>query len=614
MSFEFWSSRRTFRELRADVGQTFASLRYICGLLEEVAPGHVRAGALLTVFAGLAVVLHPFVVTRFVEAVVTQGQRNLSPVLVWIGVEAALTMSSAALGARIAARTEPLESTGHVALTTAVLSKACRVHYSNFESQQFVDRLERAKGTTGDGLWLVLEVFAIVRSSVVFVGSLVLLVMAWIWAVPLVALLAVPAHLLRVSHARRSFAIDEASVGWSRQRWYLEWLITTEATAKELRAFQAEDWLTSLYRRVRAPPLAAQLALSHEYRTSQLACEGLAIAARYGAYAYVLKQAINGELSLAANLLFMMTFPVCVNSLNQLLASLAGMLAKGFRARAMIDFLKLDEEESADGSEVLLECAPELIFEDIWFSYPGRNEVVLRGLHLRVRAGETLAIVGVNGAGKTTLLKLLLGLYPIQRGRILLGGVDVSTRSIAWRRKNIGAMFQDFGRFPFSALDNVGIGWASDRQDETKVWSSLEQADADNLVRGLNDGLKTPLGRAFGGSDLSGGQWQRIAMARLFMRKSMLWVLDEPTAAIDPESEERTFRRFAQRAVARTVLIISHRLSTVARADRVAVLHDGQVVEIGTHQDLLSAGGRYARFFSGRAQPTSNGSVDSAAV
>jgi len=256
-----------------------------------------------------------------------------------------------------------------------------------------------------------------------------------------------------------------------------------------------------------------------------------------------------------------------------------------------------EEDSAAEPHEAnVVAAAPEFRIEDLWFSYEGAATPVLKGLSLHVRAGETLAIVGRNGVGKTTLVKLLLGLYRPLRGRVLIGEVDAATRPLAWQRDNIGVVFQDFVRYQFAARDVVGVGWCSDA-DEERVRRSLDMADADTLVRGLPRGHATALGPAFGGRDLSGGQWQRLALARLFMRKSRVWIMDEPTSAMDPETEERTFRCFRQWTEGRTAIIITHRFATARIADRIAVIDDGRVTELGTHDELMARGGHYARIF-----------------
>ena len=244
-----------------------------------------------------------------------------------------------------------------------------------------------------------------------------------------------------------------------------------------------------------------------------------------------------------------------------------------------------------------------LEFRHVWFRYPGRADWALRDLNLVVAPGEKLALVGQNGAGKTTLIKLLTRLYDPTEGQVLLDGVDLREYDPDELRSRIGVIFQDFVRYQLSAKENIGFGQIDRLDDQARLLSSAERGGADEVVAELPEGMETMLGRWFDkGHELSGGQWQKIALSREFMRDSEVLVLDEPTAALDAEREYEIFQRFRDLTAGKIAVLISHRFSTVRMADRIAVVENGQISELGSHDELLARGGTYARLFEMQAE------------
>jgi ATP-binding cassette subfamily B protein len=244
-----------------------------------------------------------------------------------------------------------------------------------------------------------------------------------------------------------------------------------------------------------------------------------------------------------------------------------------------------------------------LEFRHVWFRYPGREDWALRDLNLSIAAGEKIALVGQNGAGKTTLIKLMTRLYDPTEGQILLDGVDLREYDLDELRQRVGVIFQDFVKYQLSVKENIGFGQIDRLDDVAQVANSAERGGADSVVAELPEGMDTMLGRWFEkGHELSGGQWQKIALSRAFMRDGEVLVLDEPTSALDAEREYEIFQRFRDLTEGKIAVLISHRFSTVRMADRIAVIEDGQISELGSHAELLARGGTYARLFEMQAE------------
>jgi len=237
-------------------------------------------------------------------------------------------------------------------------------------------------------------------------------------------------------------------------------------------------------------------------------------------------------------------------------------------------------------------------FDDITFTYPGGTEPAVAGLNLHIRKGELMALVGENGAGKSTLIKLLLRFYDVQEGAVKIGGIDVREMAPEYLRNKIGVLFQDYATYELTVRENVVMGRPNGTSDDTRIIKALQDSRSEWLVSKMTNGLDSKVGRLFeGGHDLSGGEWQRLALARIMYRNADIWILDEPTASLDPEAEAAIFAELKENLRGRIGIVISHRFSTVRIADRIAVIDGGKVTELGTHQELLAARNRYARLF-----------------
>jgi ATP-binding cassette subfamily B protein len=326
----------------------------------------------------------------------------------------------------------------------------------------------------------------------------------------------------------------------------------------------------------------------------------------YGCYALIATSAVRGRLSLGDMTLYLVAFRQSQQAFGGLLNALGGMYEDNLYMSNLFEYLAIPTGGSVRPSPAPVAAVSEegVRFENVGFRYPDAQEWAVRNVSAFIPKGQSLALVGENGAGKTTLIKLLTRLYAPTEGRVLLDGRDLADWDEEAVRRRIGVIFQDFNQYQFLLRENVGLGSVAHLDDELRLQRAVEQGGARELVASLRGGLDAQLGRKFkDGVELSGGQWQKVALARAFMREEAdILILDEPTAALDAEAEHAVFERFAALAKGRTTILISHRFPTVRMADRILVLEHGRVIEDGSHAELVRAGARYARLFDLQAR------------
>jgi len=579
--------------------------RRMLQLINAAAPGAVRRVAIAAVLEAVAITCLPYTTRGLIDAIATAHHSSVGP-LGWLAAEASLIAVRLVATALLRHSALIIQFRGTPYLKARVMEKGCNIAYSHFESPAFLNRITRAReDAVLYGCTYALNAVMVGRTALSFLGCMILLL--WVgpvWTVPLLVVAAIPSFLFDIARARRLFELEGMSMDRNRQAWYIEWLLGTAEPIKDIRAFGIGRWLVALHNRINLPFQDSRVALAHRHFKGYLALMVLSAVVPYVPFGYLLIGTVHGESTLGQLLFFFLAFNQCSTALSQMLLAFSTAFEHHLYVHNLVEILDFpatdpDVEPQMDH---VLPAAPALTIENLWFSYPGSAHPIFRGLNLHVREGEILAIVGRNGIGKTTLVKILLGIHAGDRGKISLGGIDIATRSIAWRRANIGILMQDFVRYQFTVSDGVGIGWIPCVADSEMIAKALQSAEAGEIVSRLPQGKDTPLGPAFGGQDLSGGQWQRMALARLFMRPSRLWILDEPTSAMDPKTEEQVFECFRQSAAGRTAIIITHRFSTARIADRIAVVDAGRVVEIGTHEELLGKRGYYAEIFNLQAK------------
>ena len=489
-----------------------------------------------------------------------------------------------------------------------ILEKAITLELRHFEDPDVHDKMQNARREASSRpLSLVMQVFGVAQNGVTLAALSALLWRLSPWSVLVIVVASIPAFVAEARLSAESFRVNTWRAPEGRRLNYLEWILTRDFHAKEVKLFGLGPLVLERYRALHASFYAEDRRLALRRLGSGVAFGLLALLAFYGMYLLVAGRAASGEITLGDMTLYLVVFRQGQSAFQGILTAVGAMYEDSLYMSNLFAFLSISTDSGRARCEppaTVPRGAPlPIAFEGVSFRYPGKEDWVLRDLDLRLAPGETLGLVGENGAGKSTLVKLLLRLHDPTEGRITYGGVDLRDLDPEDLRSRIGAVFQDFVRYQFSAAENIGLGNPASLGDRARIEEAARRAGAGPVLASLPQGLDTILGGWFeAGHELSAGQWQKLAVARAFMRDAELLVLDEPTASIDAEAEHDLFVRFRELAAGRTAIVISHRFSTVRMADRIAVLQRGRMVELGSHQELVARGGRYAHLFSLQAQ------------
>lgn len=567
--------------------------------------GSLALGALTLAAAGLPLGV-AYAGKAITDAVVA---RSRDAAVRWVLIELAAVATLALVTRGLGLTRQLVGARLGIDINVLILEKALALDLRHFEDPEFYDRLTRARREASSRpLSVVTETFQLVQNFITLAGYVALLVGWSGLAVAALIVAAIPATIAEMKFSSVAFRMKNWRSPEARRMNYLEYVLANDEHAKEVKVFGLGKLLLDRYRALGETFYREDRKLARTRATWAYLLSLVGTGAFYGCYAFMAISAARGNLTLGDLVLYVIAFRQGQQAFQSILSAIGGMYEDNLYMSNLFQYLEMPIEAplaalpEASISEVSREEG--LRFEGVGFRYPGKDAWALRGLDLTIPKGESLALVGHNGAGKTTFIKLLTRLYEPTEGRILLDGRDLRAWEPDELRRRIGVVFQDFNQYQLKVRENVGFGSVAHHEDEPRVMRAVERGGATELVTTLPGGLDAQLGRWFkDGAELSGGQWQKVALARAFMREEAdILVLDEPTAALDAEAEHAVFERFRTLAEGRTSILISHRFPTVRMADRILVLEGGRVVEQGSHDELVAAGGRYARLFALQAQ------------
>lgn len=491
-------------------------------------------------------------------------------------------------------------------VNSMILEKAIGLELTQIENSEFYDKLTRARReASGKSLQMVTDTFQFFQNALTLLAYMSLLLSFSVWAVAALIVASIPATVAEMFFSNIGFKLYNWRSPDRRRMSYMEYVLATDSHAKELRVFGLGRKFLERYQQLAESFYREDSRLSKRRTIWVTLLSLLSSVAFYGCYMVIAIAAATGKMTLGNLTLYVVVFRQGQQAFQSCLAAIGGLYENNLYLSNLFEFLALPPSLQPSSENRKPQTTQSgIFFDDVSFKYPNRENFALQNISIHIPQGQSVAIVGSNGAGKSTLIKLLCGLYEPTSGNIFLDGKNLRDWPAEARLRRLSLVFQDFNKYQLTLQENIGVGDARFLDDSEHVQAAVARAGASELISSLPAGLKTSLGTWFkDGVEISGGQWQKVALSRAFMREEAdILILDEPTAALDAEAESQAFERFHQLTLGKTSLIISHRFPIARLADHIIVIEQGSIQEQGTHDELVKNNGRYSQLFKLQAQ------------
>lgn len=606
--------RREVKSLKEDnktsLRSSFNALVYIPRFFKEIWQTN-KSLFLLSAFCRLIGALLPVVILWIGKLIIDEIVLQISldtpsytDLWTYVAVEFGLVILSDLVSRAISLTDGLLGDAYNIDTSVKIIKKTNEINISLLEDSEFYDKLERARTQTTGRVGLMSNVLGQVQTAI----SIATLVAGLIYFEPyliiLLVLSIIPSFINEVHFSQQQYSLARSWTSERRELDYLRFIGANDKTAKEIKLFGLTDFIVDRFRNLSQEYYNLNKTLAIKRSALGFVFNVLGSLSYYGAYVFIIYRVVSGAISLGELTFLSGTFNRLMRSLQDFFSRFTRISESALYLKDYFDFIDISVAPKVK-EDVPLPKEIKLGFEfkEVHFSYPESDVEILKGINFHLKAGEKLAFVGQNGAGKTTLTKLLLRFYEPTSGEILLDGININRFNKADYQEFFGVIFQDFFRYEFTVKENIAIGDIDELENHGKIENAAQLSLANEVIADLKKGYDQQLGKRFvNGMELSGGQWQKIALARAYMKDAEVMILDEPTSALDAKAESDVFERFIGLTRGKTSIIISHRFSTVRQADRILVLEHGKVLEIGTHHELMQNGLLYKELFTLQAE------------
>jgi len=575
----------------------------------HAAPIPAVISSLLVVVQGIlplaSLYLIKLIIDATTEAISSHGNTDLSYIFILTGIAAGIGILNSICQHASSYYQEKLSIKVSDYVYQLMHKKSVSADLEFYENPAYFDTLHRAQMEGPYRPTSVVNGFIRLLQNSVSLLAITGLLISFHWSVPFFLIAAViPGVVIKIKYSDKMFNWQRGRTQTDREGGYLNWLITGNLHAKELRLFGLGDLFADRFSKIRQTLRGEKLKLIKSRSIADVFAQICSILAMFGALGFIIFRAVHGMISLGDLVMYYQAFQRGLDFFRNLLTGLAGLYDDNLFISNFYEFIDLKDKIVSPDNPVK---TPESLrygvsFRNVSFNYPMSNNIVLSKINFSIKPGEIVALVGKNGAGKSTITKLLCRLYDPDSGSIEIENTDIKNYAVSDLRNLMGVLFQDYAQYQFSARENIWIGDINVPFESDKVVSAAQSADAKRIIDKLPKGFETMLGKMFqDGQELSQGQWQKIALARAFMRNAKLIILDEPASSLDAESEYEIFNNFKKLLKGKSALLISHRFSTVKMADKILVLDNGTIVEQGSHEELMSHHGQYEKWFKKQA-------------